>query len=136
LKKRTNTQQAQASEKVMGLLRQVNQWMDIRAIYIPAASLAETAFLQGRTSIPSCGLDVRLWLPSDLSMDQQSSCMGDVALIKFNYCLAQAADCVANLCHARRSRYRLWSTYRHQIAGKGGKITTRVQGEINTVQEH
>jgi hypothetical protein len=134
LKKRTSTQQAQASKKVTGLLRQVNEWMDLRTIYIPAASLAETSFLQGRTAVPSRGLDVRLWLPSTLSLEQRSSCLGDVVSIELNYRLAQATDCVANLCHARRTRYRLWSNYRHQIAGEGGKITTRARSEINAVQ--
>jgi hypothetical protein len=133
-KTRTNNQDAVARERSTALIRQCNDWIDIRNVYIPGAVTAEMDYLVANPTPPQRKLDVRLWLPSELPPHLRETCRKNVHGIEFRYRIAQGREQIDALTHLRRSRVKKLSSYKQQLAGAGGRIQTRTQADINRCQ--
>lgn len=129
----TDLQNAERREKGNTIQWDVDDWADVRAVYIPAAVAAEQADLECRKTSAKM-LDMKLWLPSQLTPTQRQMCLRDVPDIEYRYRLAQAKTALTSIRSTLRLRLRLWTVFRHQVSGDGGRYSTRSRSLINRVQ--
>jgi hypothetical protein len=133
---RTDLQIAINREKESVLLNACNGWIDLCKYYSPGSEAAEEAHVRARPAkYVAKGLDIRLWLPSQLSPSARKQCLHGIVKIEFNYRVAQAVTALLTLRNARRLRLRLWDKYRHNLAGEGTQYQTRTRAPINATQD-
>jgi hypothetical protein len=91
-RKQTDLQFAEHQERLTSLIRRINDWINVRDIYIPGAPLAEAAHARLAKPTPNRSLDVHLWLPSSLTPELRSMCLHDAANIEFKYRIGQGTS--------------------------------------------
>jgi hypothetical protein len=103
-------QTAELKQKTSTLRCDIESWIAIRMLYVPAAeSCAREANMQHLKKVHPGLLarswDVKLWLPLHLPVDCcASSCVARAVLLELRLCVAHTETCLAKLWQAHRYR--------------------------------
>lgn len=128
---RTDPQKAEIQERRNALMRRINLWKTAQAIYMPPVS----GYLVDERGSPTSsdpyehdGSKPELWplfLPSQLSQGDRSSCHNGIAETEHTLRLAQVQDNLVDLRRLRRTLRNLRMYFRANIVGEGQKAQTK-----------
>jgi hypothetical protein len=142
----TDAQAAELKQKSASLRRDIEAWIVVRTLYVPAAEACAREADTRRAKKIDPGLlarswDVKLWLPSDLSAARRASgCVPGAVLTELRLRIAHCETCLAKLRQARRYRAAQVAKFFGHVAGTGEAAVTRARGLLlgieNTITRH
>ncbi|KAF9778389.1 hypothetical protein BJ322DRAFT_1014720, partial [Thelephora terrestris] len=127
---RTDPQKLEIQERRNVLARRINLWRTAQSIYMPRVS----GYLSGEQDLPTSDdyefdeSKPELWplfLPSQVSQDDRSSCHQGITETERTLRLAQVQDNLVDLRRLRRTLRSLRTYFRSNVVGEGQKTQTK-----------